>query len=423
MGSRKFKISEKCSKLAGFSLIELVIVIAIMAVLIGLVAPAFLKNIDENKKKACRQNREGILAVYQRCVFDSSIKDISLDTASLGKVIPQSIGSTWTTTFTPVQNEVGEYRNCRMKGTNKGNSYTASGNYGVDATTGTAWIKCPDCGDTVSVDMVSWHAHTVTSTDDEIVATPGPTPTPAPSTKYYVTFHENGFGSITFENPQEVYANTTASNPGPLTGVKTRQFACWSLNAGGSPTDSFDFTTPITANTDLYAIWVGVRVGEVWPYSTDSEWWDSKYFTHGGDVVAYDLSGTGNNMYVTLKSPSGIFTSLAGGQFVYVNENNDQKIWYYESMTPEYYSALHPKWLIQLSGNNVVFDITDKKNSDSVVIDNITNGDLVTFIKGDKEYVYVFWHEEESNVNVPISKITAYENHPSNMYRVNPTAP
>lgn len=424
MGTREKNNSIKCTRTMGFSLIELVIVIAIMAVLIGLVAPAFAKNIAENKKKACRQNREAILAVYERCLFDSSIADISLDTTSLGKVIPQSLGGTWTTVFKPVESEVGEYRNCRTKGTSSGNSYTTAGNYGVDTTSHTAWIKCPDCGDTVSVDLVAWHANSATSTDDEKVTEPEPTATPDATVEYEVTFHENGYGTIDFTNPQRVSEGDRAANPGKLSDTKTRTFACWAESPSAAPTDSFDFSTPIMHDTDLYAIWIGVKTGEVWPYADDMTWWDKNYFDHAGEVTSYSLAGDYNNMYVTLKAPSGVFTSLSGQQFVYVEASTDQKIWYHEAMTPEYYSALHPNYLVQLTGNNYEIDITGKKpnkESDRVYMPGqIINGDLVTFIDGGKQYVYVYWHDSDENHNpFDLNQIRSYAQHPNNMYRVN----
>lgn len=426
MGTRKVKNSIKGARTMGFSLIELIVVIAIMAVLIGLIAPAFAKNIEENKKKSCRQNREAILAVYERCLFDSSIADIKLDATSLGKVIPQSLGGTWTTTFKPVESEVGEYRNCRMKGNNSGNSYTTAGNYGVDATSHTAWIKCPDCGDTVSVDLVEWHTNSTTSTDDEKVTEPEPTATPNPSNIYEVRFHENGYGTINFVNPQQVTEGDRAANPGNLANTKTRTFACWAESASASPTDSFDFSTPIMSDMDLYAIWIGVKTGEVWPYADDMTWWDANYFSHGSEVDGnkYDLTGDYNNMYITLKAPSGVFTSLSGSQFVYVEASGDQKIWYHEAMSPEYYSALHPNYLVQLTGNNYEIDITGKnayKESDCVYMPGqIINGDLVTFIDGSNEYVYVYWHESDETHNpFNLDSIRRYDSHPNNMYRVN----
>lgn len=423
MGTRKSISIKKRTVCTGFTLIELVITIAILAVLVGLLIPAFSKNVAENKKKTCRQNREAILAVYQRCLYDSSIADVILDTTSLGKVIPQSIGSTWTTTFKPVTNEVGAYRSCPTKGTDKGNSYSLTGNYGVETDTQTAWIKCPDCGDVVSVDLVSWHVNSTTSTDDEKVTKPEPTQTPDPTKKYTVTFHNNGYGDITFENPKEVNEGDRVPNPGNLSNTKTRTFQCWSENSTDDGTGAFDFNTPIMKNTDLYAIWKGVKTAEVWPYADDMTWWDPKYFSHSSEVTKAELSGTSNNMYLNLKAPSGIFTSISGQQFVLIEAaGSSVQIYYYEAASPEYYSAIHPNYLVQLTGNTYEYDITGKKNNDQSVRmpAPIINGDLVTFIDGDKEYVYVYWHDQDVNQNpYNLGEIRNYASHPNNLYRVN----
>lgn len=425
MGTRKNILSNKRLLTTGFTLIELVVTIAILAVLVGLIVPTFAQNVAENKKKACRQNREAILAVYQRCLFDSSISDIILDTDSLGKVIPQSLGETWSTTFKPVENEVGAYRNCRTKGTEKGNSYTVAGNYGVDTASQTAWIKCPDCGDVVSVDLVSWHVNSVASTDDEKVTEPEPTQTPDSTVKYKVTFHNNGYGSIPFTNIVEVNAGDRVSNPGGLANTKTRKFVCWSESSSGSSSDSFDFSTPINKNTDLYAIWAGVKTGEVWPYADDMTWWDPKYFNHDDEVSDKSLNKDANNMYVVLKAPTGVFTSLSGQQFVLVEATSDLKVYYYNAASPEYYSAIYPNYLIQLTGNTYNYDLNGLPPGDKSVKmpAPIVNGDLVVFTKDGMDYVYVYWHSEDTNQNpYDIDNIVKnYPSHPNNLYRVNKT--
>ena len=424
MGTRENISSNKRFMTTGFTLIELVVVIAIMAVLIGLIVPSFAENIANNKKKACRQNREAILAVYQRCLFDSSISDIILDTDSLGKVIPQSLGATWTTTFKPIENEVGAYRNCRTKGTESGNSYSVAGNYGVDAASKTAWIKCPDCGDVVSVDLVSWHVNSVASTDDEKVTKPEPTETPNPAKKYTVTFYNNGYGEITFTNPQEVKEGERAANPGNLANTPTRTFVCWSEKTSGTSVDAYDFDTPIMADKKLYALWVGVNTYAVWPYADDMTWWDPAYFNHGSEISGSPhISGDGNNMYVNLKAPSGVFTSASGQQFVLIEAaGSSAQIYYYEAASPEYYSAIHPNYLVQLTGNVYNYDITGLKDNDQSIRmpAPIINGDLVIFNDGGTKYEYVYWHDQDVNQNpYNLGEIRKYASHPNNLYRVN----
>lgn len=356
----------------GFSLIELIVVIAIMAVLLGLLSPAVVQYVQKNKKKACRQNREAILAIYQRCVFDSSIaksdtdqfgnsilgltsdKIISFDRAGLGKVIPSIDG---TVAFTPVKEEVYQYRLCPLEKKTYNN-----GEYGVETASNTAWIKCDSCGDIVSIDMVGWKNAGVVGDDDEEIPIPTPTPEPTP------------------------VVETPSPSPSP------------------SP-------TPFVGDPS-----------KDWPYADDITWWDKDQIAanHGDKYEPGNtsLGDTTNNMYITMKAPSGIFYSKAGGQFVYVAENNDQKIYYYQASTPEYYSALHPNWLIQLTGHEIKFEDSDVYNGQIYVV-GAMNGDLLKFNLDGKTYTYVYWHSEEKDMYINVSGIkSGYPNKVGNMYRV-----
>ena len=71
----------------GFSLIELIVVIAIMATLLGLLAPAFLKYVSKKRNETCRHNRESMLRIYEKEVYDGNK---SLEESEVVIVIPQS---------------------------------------------------------------------------------------------------------------------------------------------------------------------------------------------------------------------------------------------------------------------------------------------------------------------------------------------
>ncbi len=391
----------------GFSLIELIVVIAIMAILVGLLVPAFVGQVAKNKRNACIRSREGVGKVIERCVYDET-NAYSLNDTDVNSIATGATGGL-------TDSEKGEYV-CPNKG-----SYTAW----VEEGKGVVCIECSECGDVISVDLLDFKTSTLPDSDDNTVETPPTETETEEEEEFTVTFDANGRG--TAPSPQKVKKNHTVdTTKAVMTDVKGYTFTGWYKES--ECLNPFDMSTPITEDIKLYAKWKGVRAGEVWPYSDDSEWWDPDNFKHGGEVTNKNISNNPddtNTMWMVLKSPSGIFTSKNGGQFVYVHENDDQKIYYYEAMTPEYYSALHPNWLIQLTGNNHTIDITGYKGNTEPKkkIKNITNGDLVTFVDGDNEYVYVWWEDSTEAVTLDSGKVSAirkYDNHPTNMYKVNP---
>ena len=419
--------SKKPTNYLGFSLIELIIVIAIMAVLIGLVSPAVVQYVHKNKMKACRQNREAILAVYQRCVYDTSV-EITLDEDDLKKMIPTSkSGVGDTNLYAPVRNEVVQYSTCPIHD----NVYTSCGigdASGGTTGSGTAWIYCADCDDYASLDMVGWENNSVASSDDAIPPSPSPKPSSSPEKTWKVSFNLNGHGSpkpddIEVEDGGSISVAQLPSPKDPLYKFKGwfNEASCMTL---------FSTSTKIDKDITLYAKWEGVNSSTVWPYADDPSWWTEEGIqTHAGAYSSYSFRNS-NEQYIKLKAPSGIFTSKAGGQFVFIDTNGDgsgnasETIYQYNATSPEYYLAVGgSNFMVQLSGHVWTYDINDVKNKykEGQIFESTAQvGDLVYFEDKDSgiAYIYVVKDDPGKFNYGSVNAITSYNNKLGNMFKV-----
>lgn len=70
----------------GFSLVELIIVIAIMAVLVGLLAPQYLKYVHNSKVSADVTNAQSIATAFNVAMADGATLDASYSGAGNGTV-------------------------------------------------------------------------------------------------------------------------------------------------------------------------------------------------------------------------------------------------------------------------------------------------------------------------------------------------
>lgn len=119
----------------GFSLIEVIVVVAIMAVLGTVVVPQLLRYVNQNQAKACQVDREGILAVYERCIYAETLQ---LKTEDLQHMMDGDDAAT--------KNEVQQYEGCPRSG-----HYTGTVNGDV------AIITCDCVGhEEVVVDFAAW---------------------------------------------------------------------------------------------------------------------------------------------------------------------------------------------------------------------------------------------------------------------------
>lgn len=66
----------------GFSLIELIIVIAIMAILVAIIAPNLTKYLGSSKEATDKKNLDEVIAQVKNCISDASIHEISVDTGN-----------------------------------------------------------------------------------------------------------------------------------------------------------------------------------------------------------------------------------------------------------------------------------------------------------------------------------------------------
>lgn len=127
--------NKNMSKKAGFSLVELIVVISIMAILGTVLAPQLLRHVNNNRITACKTDREAILAVYERCIYAQTK---ALATDDLNAVLTGMDAAT--------KDEVQQYDECPSSG-----SYTGE----VDGDV--AIIHCSHTGhEDVVVDFVGW---------------------------------------------------------------------------------------------------------------------------------------------------------------------------------------------------------------------------------------------------------------------------
>lgn len=84
----------------GFSLIELIIVIAIMAVLVAIIAPNLTKYLGKSKTQADKTNLEEVRKQAQNCIAEAGTEDISVisGTATSATYVVKGTGSAVTVT-------------------------------------------------------------------------------------------------------------------------------------------------------------------------------------------------------------------------------------------------------------------------------------------------------------------------------------
>ena len=81
----------------GFSLVELIIVIAIMAILVGVLAPQYLKYVEKSRVSADKDQLDSFYTACTTAAADPELKDVPTNVTSKTAFTPNNPGSdTWT---------------------------------------------------------------------------------------------------------------------------------------------------------------------------------------------------------------------------------------------------------------------------------------------------------------------------------------
>lgn len=99
---------QKYSKNRGFSLVELIIVIAIMAILVALLAPQYIKYVEKSRLSADEELIANIHDVIAVAITDENIKNKPLDGISLCSIENMDPANKYSDFITQIEDDLAE---------------------------------------------------------------------------------------------------------------------------------------------------------------------------------------------------------------------------------------------------------------------------------------------------------------------------
>ena len=119
-----FKLLNKKKNNKGFTLVELVIAIAILAILVGLLAPQYTKYVEKSRKSADASNMDEMVKAVQTYAADGE-KDVTATADAGATIVLDKSGVEADAAFTDALDEYcPNYTNMKMKSTKWGDADT-----------------------------------------------------------------------------------------------------------------------------------------------------------------------------------------------------------------------------------------------------------------------------------------------------------
>ncbi len=141
----------------GVSLIELIVVIAIIATLSGLVTPQLMKYVSQKREMACNENREAIINDCEKMVYARQCTVDFLDGKTVNESNIDDI-TIWPAGISAeIKEDIKRHANCPEGGV-------------ITITTSGATVQC-SCSvhsTKASVDLTTWSGVSVSSEDPEV---------------------------------------------------------------------------------------------------------------------------------------------------------------------------------------------------------------------------------------------------------------